>query len=38
MMTIALMIVAFAAGFLFRAKAWPDRILTLSEYRKKPYS
>ena len=38
MLTIALMIVAFTAGFLVRAKAWPDRILTLSDYRKKPYS
>jgi hypothetical protein len=37
-MTIVLMICAFAAGFLVRAKVWPDRILTLSEYRKKPYS
>jgi hypothetical protein len=37
MLTIVLMTVAFAAGFLVRAKAWPDRILTLSEYRKKPY-
>ena len=38
MLTIVLMVFAFAAGFLVRAKAWPDRILTLSDYRKKPYS
>jgi hypothetical protein len=37
MLTILLMIVAFAAGFVVRAKAWPDRVMTLSEYRKKPY-
>jgi hypothetical protein len=36
--TTVLMLLAFAAGFLFRAKAWPDRIMTLSEYKKKPYS
>ena len=38
MLTTVLMMLAFAAGFFLRAKAWPDRIMTLSEYRKKPYS
>jgi len=38
MLTTVLMMLAFAAGFVIRAKAWPDRIMTLSEYRKKPYS
>lgn len=38
MYTIVLMILAFAAGFLVRAKAWPDRVMTLSEYKRKPYS
>jgi len=38
MLTTVLMILAFAAGFLVRAKAWPERIMTLSEYKRKPYS
>jgi hypothetical protein len=36
--TTVLLFLAFGAGFLFRAKAWPERILTLSDYKKKPYS
>jgi hypothetical protein len=38
MVTIVLVSVAFAAGFFVRAKVWQHRILTLSEYRKRPYS
>jgi hypothetical protein len=38
MLTTVLMMLAFAAGFFVRAKVWPDRIMTLSEYKKKPYS
>jgi hypothetical protein len=37
MLTIALMILSFAAGFFVRAHVWSDKIITLSEYRKKPY-
>jgi hypothetical protein len=37
MLTIVLVMFAFAAGFLVRPKIWPDKILTLSDYRKKPY-
>ena len=38
MYTVLLMIVSFAAGFLIRAKGWPDKAMTISDYKKKPYS
>lgn len=38
MYTLLMIILAFAAGFLLRAKAWPDRAMTLSDYKRKPYS
>ena len=37
MLTIAVMILAFAGGFMVRPYILPDRIMTLSDYRKKPY-
>jgi len=37
MLTIVLMIIAFAAGFMVRPYILPDRVMTLSDYRKKPY-
>ena len=37
MLIIVLMILAFAAGFMVRPYISPDRIMTLSDYRKKPY-
>ena len=37
MLTIVLMIIAFAAGFMVRPYILPDRVITLSDYRKKPY-
>jgi hypothetical protein len=38
MYTVLLMIAAFAAGFLIRAKGWPDKAMTVSDYKNKPYS
>jgi hypothetical protein len=37
MLTIVLMIIAFATGFLVRPYILPDRVMTLSDYRKRPY-
>ncbi len=37
MLTIVAMILAFAAGFMVRPYLLPDRIMTLSDYRKKLY-
>ena len=37
MLIIVVMILAFAAGFMVRPYILSDRIMTLSEYRKKPY-
>jgi hypothetical protein len=37
MLIIVLMIIAFAAGFMVRPYILPDRVMTLSDYRKKPY-
>jgi hypothetical protein len=37
MLVIVLMVFAFAAGFMVRPYMLPDIIMTLSDYRKKPY-
>jgi hypothetical protein len=37
MLTIVVMILAFAAGFMVRPYIMSDKIMTLSDYRKKPY-
>lgn len=37
MLTIVVMVLAFAAGFIVRPYIWPDRVMTLSDYKKKPY-
>jgi hypothetical protein len=37
MLIIVVMILAFAAGLMVRPYIWPDRIMTLSDYKKKPY-
>jgi len=37
MLTIVLMIIAFAAGFMVRPYIMSDKIMTLSDHRKKPY-
>ena len=37
MLTIVVMILAFAAGFTVRPYIWPDRVMTLSDHKKKPY-
>jgi hypothetical protein len=34
---IVVTILAFAAGFMARPYIWSQRIMTLSDYRKKPY-
>ena len=37
MLIIVGMVLAFAVGFMVRPYIWPDRIMTLSDYKKKPY-
>ncbi len=37
MLIIVVMVLAFAAGFMVRPYILPDRVMTLSDYRKKPY-
>jgi hypothetical protein len=37
MLTAVAMIFAFAAGFMVRPYIWPDRVMTISDHRKKPY-
>jgi hypothetical protein len=37
MLVIVLMVFAFAGGFMVRPYMLPDIIMTLSDYRKRPY-
>jgi hypothetical protein len=37
MLVIVLMVFAFAAGFMIRPHIVSDKIMTLSDHRKKPY-
>ena len=37
MLIVVLMVLAFAAGFMVRPYIMSDRVMTLSDYRKKPY-
>ena len=37
MLIIVVTVLAFAAGFMVRPYIWPDTIMTLSDYKKKPY-
>ena len=37
MLVIVLMVFAFAAGFMIRPYIMSDKIMTLSDHRKKPY-